>query len=57
MPINIRHVEAFRMLIATGTVSQAAKLLGMSQPALSQMIQALERDTGIILFEHIQHKA
>lgn len=51
MPINIRHVEAFRMLMTMGTVSQAAKLLGMSQPALSQMIQALERDAEIILFE------
>jgi DNA-binding transcriptional LysR family regulator len=51
MPINIRHVEAFRMLMTMGTVSQAAKLLGMSQPALSQMIQALERDTEITLFE------
>jgi DNA-binding transcriptional LysR family regulator len=51
MLINIRHVEAFRMLMTVGTVSQAAKLLGMSQPALSQMIQALERDAGLALFE------
>jgi DNA-binding transcriptional LysR family regulator len=51
MPINIRHIEAFRMLMTMGTVSQAAKLLGISQPALSQMIQALERDTEITLFE------
>ncbi len=51
MPINIRHVEAFRMLMTMGTVSQAAKLLDISQPALSQMIQSLERDTQITLFE------
>jgi DNA-binding transcriptional LysR family regulator len=51
MPLNIRHIEAFRMLMAIGTVSQAAKLLAISQPALSQMIQALERDAELTLFD------
>ncbi len=48
-----RHLEAFRAIMDTGTVSQAARSLGVSQPAVSRMLTALEQDIGFELFHRI----
>lgn len=42
-----RRVEAFLVAVRTGSISAAARELGMSQPAVSQAVRALERSTGL----------
>ncbi len=49
--LNLRQLEAFRALMTTGTVSQAADRLNVSQPAVSVLIANLERNVGFSLFE------
>jgi len=50
MPLQIRQVEVFRAVMGTGTVSAAAQLMGISQPAATQLLQALQAATGLRLF-------
>jgi DNA-binding transcriptional LysR family regulator len=52
--INLRQVEAFKAVIENGTVSRAANILHVSQPAMSKLIAHLEHDTGLKLFD--RHK-
>lgn len=49
--LNLRQIEAFKAIIETGTVSRAADLLRVSQPAASKLLAHLEIDTGLRLFE------
>lgn len=48
--MNLRQVEAFKAVMTTGTVTEAAGLLHISQPAVSRLIAELERATGLELF-------
>ena len=48
---NLRQIEAFKAVIETGTVSRAADLLRISQPAASKLLTHLEEDTGLQLFD------
>lgn len=48
---NLRQIEAFKAIIETGTVSEAAAVLGISQPAASKLLAHLEADSGLVLFE------
>ncbi len=49
--MNLRQIEAFRAVIETGSISRAAERLSISQPAASKLIQNLELDAGLALFE------
>lgn len=49
--INLMHFAAFRAVMLTGTVSGAAEIIGRSQSAVSRMLDRLEHDMGIRLFE------
>lgn len=49
--MNILYLSAFRAIMLTGTVSAAAELLGRSQPAVSRLLDKLERELGVALFE------
>ncbi|MCC7281452.1 MAG: LysR family transcriptional regulator, partial [Acetobacteraceae bacterium] len=49
--MNLRQIEAFRAVMETGSVSQAAERLAISQPAVSKLIQNLEHGTSLALFE------
>lgn len=51
--MRIRELEAFRAILQTGTVSEAARSLGVSQPAVSRMLGRLEQDVGFELFHRI----
>ncbi|MBB6250154.1 LysR substrate-binding domain-containing protein [Nitrospirillum iridis] len=50
MKLNLRALEAFRLTLATGSGSAAARQLGISQPAVSRLIARLQNDVGFDLF-------
>lgn len=52
--VNLRQVEIFKALIEHGTVSRAAEVMWISQPAASKLLMHLESDTGLKLFD--RHK-
>jgi DNA-binding transcriptional LysR family regulator len=49
--MNLLYFSAFRAVMLTGTVSAAAELLGRSQPAVSRLLDKLESELGVTLFE------
>src|SRR5579864_793857 len=50
MEIELRHFRAFLAVVENGSLGEAAKRLGVSQPTLTHIIQALERELGGVLF-------
>ncbi len=49
--LNLRQIEAFKAVIEHGTVSAAAAMLHISQPAMSKLIAHLEADAALRLFD------
>ena len=49
--LNPRQVEAFRSVMATGSVTSAATMMHVSQPAVSRLIRDLELTLKLALFE------
>ncbi|CUH84202.1 LysR family transcriptional regulator [Thalassovita mediterranea] len=47
---RLKHIEAFSAVISNGSISGAARQLGVSQPAVSQLIKSLEDAIGAPLF-------
>ena len=52
--MNIEHLKTFQEIIKLGNFSEAAKKLGISQPAVSFQIQKLEQELGIRLIDRSQ---
>lgn len=50
-PINLRQIEIFKAVIEHGTVSRAAEIVAISQPAASKLLVHLEADTELSLFD------
>ncbi|KZM49557.1 LysR substrate-binding domain-containing protein [Labrenzia sp. OB1] len=48
--LNLRQIEIFKAVMEYGTVSQAADVLNISQPAASKLLMQLERENGLQLF-------
>lgn len=48
--MKIRQIQAFKAVMLTGTETQAAELLSISQPAVSRLISNLEQDVGFPVF-------
>lgn len=48
---RLKQLRAFCYTARTGSISQAAEALFLSQPSVTLQIQALERDMGIKVFE------
>ncbi|WP_411144415.1 LysR family transcriptional regulator [Streptomyces sp. x-80] len=55
--MDIRQLEYFLAIVDQGGFHRAAAALYLSQPALSQTVQALERDLGSALFHRIGRRA
>ena len=51
MTTPFRQFQAFHAVIESGTVTAAAEHLGISQPAISNLLSQLERQTTLKLFE------
>lgn len=51
--LSIRQIEIFAKLAETANMSEAAGTLGLTQPALSQQLRALEQRVGFRLFERV----
>lgn len=51
--MNLRRLEYFLTVVEEGSVSLAARRLHMTQPPLSQAIQALEREVGAELLQRL----
>ncbi|WP_244808719.1 LysR substrate-binding domain-containing protein [Caballeronia zhejiangensis] len=51
MRLSLRQVEAFRIVVQTGSVSRAAERLFISQPAVSRLIADMEESVGLKLFD------
>jgi len=48
--MNSRQIEAFQAVVGTGSMTLAGNLLYISQPAVSRLINELEREIGFKLF-------
>src|SRR3546814_3700983 len=48
---RLKPLRAFCQTARLGSVSRAAEALFVSQPAVTQQLQALERELGVRLFE------
>ena len=51
MTLNLRQIEVFRAVMTTGSISGAAELLLVSQPAVSRLLSNTEQRLGFSLFE------
>lgn len=47
------HARAFLTTAETGSLSAAARALGLTQPTLGRQVAALENDLGVMLFERV----
>jgi DNA-binding transcriptional LysR family regulator len=52
--LTLRQVEAFKAVIESGTISGAAQMVHISQPAMSKLIAHFEADTGLKLFDRLK---
>lgn len=51
--MNTRQIEAFKAIMEVGSVTRAAELLNISQPAVSRLLKAFEQNCGFTLFDRI----
>lgn len=54
--MNLDHLKTYIEVVKTGSFSEVAKKLGISQPAVSFQIQKLEQDLGVRLIDRKQKK-
>jgi len=52
----LREIEIFRAVMTAGSASKAARLLNLTQPAVSQSLRKLETHAGLALFERARGK-
>lgn len=49
--MNLRQIEVFRAIMLAGSITDAARLLHVSQPGISRMLGHIELQLGLRLFE------
>ena len=52
--MRLKHIEVFHAVMQTGSVSAAARLLHVTQPAVSRTLQHAELQLGFPLFERVR---
>ena len=52
--MRLRHIEVINAIRVTGTLSAAAELLNLSQPAVTQILHSAERQLGYALFQRVR---
>ncbi len=52
--MNLRQLQAFKAVMNEGTLTQAADIMAVTQPAVSSLIANLEQSVGFPLFK--RHK-
>jgi DNA-binding transcriptional LysR family regulator len=52
--LTLRQIEAFKAVIENGSISNAAQMVHISQPAMSKLIAHFEADTGLKLFDRLK---
>lgn len=55
-PLDLRLLQAFIVLVQTGSFSETSRRLGRTQPAVSLQLQRLEEVTGAPLFTRVGRK-
>src|SRR6266516_4659255 len=55
-PLNSRQICAFSVLARTGSFTQAARELHLTQSGISHSMKALENDIGCRLFDRVGKK-
>ena len=53
MALPLRQLEAFHAVVLKGSMTEAAALLKISQPAVSRLVNALEENVGFLLFQRL----
>jgi DNA-binding transcriptional LysR family regulator len=53
MHLSLRQLETFRLFSRTRNVTETARLLRISQPAVSQTLKEVEEQVGFVLFNRI----
>lgn len=48
--LNVRYLTVFRAVVNTGSISSAARMLHVSQPAVTKSVRLLEASIGLPLF-------
>lgn len=48
--ISLRRLQVFRLIVQNGSVTRAAEMLGVAQPAVSAQLRSLEKAMGAPLF-------
>jgi DNA-binding transcriptional LysR family regulator len=56
LAMRLRHIEIFQAIRQTGSISAAAQLLHVSQPAVSKVLQHAEQQLGFALFLRVRGK-
>ena len=54
--MTVKHMKIFIKVFQTKNITQAAKLLNMTQPAVTRAIKEIESYYGVLLFERINHR-
>jgi DNA-binding transcriptional LysR family regulator len=55
-PLDLRLLQAFILLVETGSVSETSRRVGRTQPAVSLQMRRLEEATGVDLFTTVGRK-
>jgi hypothetical protein len=54
--MRLRQIEVFHAVYSCGSITQAAKILNVSQPSVSKVLAHAEQQLGYVLFERLRGK-